>query len=83
MGLWEGKASGGHTRPLQMARQRQLRRLGSVLEMLDAPNRITKILNRIKGEQIPQALSLKDQTQAALINAPKASLTSTAKEPRK
>ena len=51
LGFVEVKAPGQRPRPLQLARHRQLRKLGCYVAVLDDPSRVATILDEI--EQFP------------------------------
>ena len=50
VGFVEVKAPGKHPRPLQMARHKQLRKLGFKVYVLDNPQKIPEIIRDIGGE---------------------------------
>ena len=50
VGFVEVKALGKHPRPLQMARHKQLRKLGFKVYVLDNPQKIPEIIRDIGGE---------------------------------
>ena len=52
LGFVEVKAPGQRARPLQMARHRQLQKLGCFVAVLDDPNKISAILDAIE-QHIP------------------------------
>lgn len=52
VGFVEVKAPGKHPRPLQMARHKQLRKLGFKVYVLDNPQQIPEIIRDMGGEDI-------------------------------
>ena len=50
VGFVEVKAPGKHPRPLQMARHKQLRKLGFKVYVLDNPQQIPEIIRDIRGD---------------------------------
>ena len=50
VGFVEVKAPGKHPRPLQMARHKQLRKLGFKVYVLDNPQKIPEIIKGIGGK---------------------------------